>query len=76
MVRFLLYSNEFDVEGLIATGRVVRDERPILLPELIKERISAYGEIRDNLLLHESGYPTVQYLMDRVKTGCNIPMGQ
>jgi hypothetical protein len=73
MVRFLLYSNEFDIEGLIATGRVIRDDRPALLPELITERIEAYGEVRDQLLKHAKGYPSVQSLLDVVKTGYPIP---
>ena len=73
MVRFLLYSNEFDVEGLIATGRVIRDNRPALLPELIAERINAYGEVRDQLLHHADGYPTVPFLLDKIKTGYPVP---
>lgn len=73
MVRFLLYSNEFDIEGLIATGRVIRDDRPALLPELITERIQAYGKVRDQLLKHAEGYPDVESLLDLVKTGYSIP---
>ena len=73
MVRFLLYSNEFDIEGLIATGRVIRDDRPALLPELITERIEAYGKVRDRLVQHASGYPTVPFLLEKIKTGYPIP---
>jgi cellulose-binding protein len=69
MVRFLTYCNEFDVEGLIATDRCPRDERPQVLPGKIIERVKAYGQIRDNLLLHAQGYPTVEYLLARVKAG-------
>src|SRR4051812_45857800 len=68
MVRFLLYSNEFDVEGLVATtskhlkGRVI--------PRMIAERVDAYGEVRDNLARHAEGYPTGAYLRERIKSGC------
>ncbi len=68
MVRFLLYTNEFDVEGLVATtskhlkGRVI--------PRMIAERVDAYGEVRDNLARHAEGYPTGAYLRERIKSGC------
>lgn len=73
MVRFLTYCNEFDVEGLIATDRSQRRPGPQVLPEKIIERVKAYGQIRDNLLLHAQGYPTEKYLLDRVKSGHWVP---
>lgn len=67
MVRFLVYSNEFDVEGLIATTSVwLRDK---VRPENIRERIEAYGKVRDNLLKHASGYPTMEHLLSVTKVG-------
>ncbi len=67
MVRFLVYSNEFDVEGLIATTSVwLRDK---VRPENIRERIEAYGKVRGNLLKHAPGYPTKQNLLSVVKSG-------
>lgn len=67
MVRFLVYSNEFDVEGLIATTSVwLRDK---IRPENIRERIEAFGKVRNNLLKHASGYPTVEHLLNVTKTG-------
>jgi len=67
MVRFLVYSNEFDVEGLIATTSVwLRDK---VRPENIRERIEAYGKVRDNLLKHAPGYPTKQHLLSVTKAG-------
>jgi hypothetical protein len=67
MVRFLVYSNEFDVEGLIATTSVwLRDK---VRPENIRERIGAYGEVRSNLLKHALGYPTTEHLLSVTKTG-------
>jgi hypothetical protein len=67
MVRFLLYSNHFDVEALIATTSrhlptETREER-------IKGIVQAYGKVRDNLNLHESGFPSMTYLQSRIKVG-------
>jgi hypothetical protein len=67
MVRFLAYSNEFDVEGLIATTSVwLRDK---VRPENIRERIEAFGQVRNNLLKHISGYPTKEHLLNVTKSG-------
>lgn len=67
MVRFLVYSNEYDVEGLIATTSVwLRDK---VRPENIHERIEAYGKVRTNLLKHAPGYPTAEHLLSVTKAG-------
>jgi hypothetical protein len=61
MVRFLVYSNEYDVEGLIATTSVWLRDR--VRPEKIIERIEAFGQVRENLLKHASGFPTPGQLL-------------
>jgi hypothetical protein len=67
MVRFLVYSNQYDVEGLIATTSVwLRDK---VRPDKIRERIEAYGKVRQNLLKHAPGYPTVEHLLSVTKAG-------
>ena len=67
MVRFLVYSNEYDVEGLIATTSVwLRDKTR---PEKIRERIEAYGKVRKNFLKHAPGYPTAEHLLSVTKAG-------
>jgi hypothetical protein len=67
MVRFLVYCNEYDVEGLIATTSVwLRDK---VRPDKIRERIEAYGRVRANLLKHASGYPTKEHLLSVTKAG-------
>ena len=55
MVRLMLYSNQIDIEGL-ANNRSGQRAR-------IESIVEAYGEVRDNLLVHEPGYPTVEALM-------------
>jgi hypothetical protein len=67
MVRFLVYSNEYDVEGLIATTSVwLRDK---VRPGNIRERIEAYGKVRGNLLKHAPGYPIAEHLLSVTKAG-------
>lgn len=67
MVRFLVYSNEYDVEGLIATTSVwLRDK---VRPDKIRERVEAFGHVRANLLKHTAGYPTVEHLLSVIKVG-------
>jgi hypothetical protein len=67
MVRFLLYTNEFDVEGLVATTSCW--QRAKVQPQLIRERVEAYGKVRGNLLVHASGYPEADQLLARLKSG-------
>jgi hypothetical protein len=69
MVRLLLYANEFDIEGLVAAAHPYKDGPPVVRPDLIEERVRAYGEVRPNLLRHKQGYPSMQYLLDRIKRG-------
>lgn len=67
LVRFLLYSNMFDVEGLIATTSCwQRDE---IADWRIYEILDAYGKVRDNLEQHEQGYPDTGYLRSVTKRG-------
>ena len=66
MVRFLLYSNQWDVEGLVATTSIHQKNR--IAPDKIKQLINAYGKVRTNLLLHEKGYPETEYLLSITKS--------
>ncbi|HQU86811.1 MAG TPA: DUF1593 domain-containing protein, partial [Pyrinomonadaceae bacterium] len=67
MVRFLTYANQFDIEGLIATTSVHQKNKTAAWR--IKEIVEAYGKIRDNLELHEKGFPTAEYLLSVLKEG-------
>lgn len=69
LVRLLTYANQFDIEGLIATPAGGGGE---VSPEHIRRIISAYGKVRDNLELHEPGYPTAQFLMNRISWGKSL----
>ncbi|QHT72219.1 DUF1593 domain-containing protein [Rhodocytophaga rosea] len=70
LVRFLLYSNQFDVEGLIATTSIHQKTR--VAPESILEILDAYKEVRRNLLKHEKGYPAHPELASKVKKGLPV----
>jgi hypothetical protein len=67
MIRFLLYANEFDVEGLVATTSIWQPN--MVQPQLIRERVEAYGQVRNNLLVHAPGYPEATDLLARIKSG-------
>jgi hypothetical protein len=67
LVRFLTYSNQWDIEGLIATTSI--HQRHEIATWRIKEIVEAYGKVRDNLEKHEKGYPTKDYLMSIIREG-------
>ena len=65
-VRLLTYSNEFDIEGFIAsTSKHMRDR---VHPEYMDKRIEAYGEVLDMLKVHTDGYPSPEYLKSVVRS--------
>jgi len=67
LVRLLVYSNEYDLEGLIATTSTWLRTNP--RPDLIRRDIQAYGQVRDNLLKHAAGFPSAEQLLASTKTG-------
>jgi len=67
MVRLLLYSNEIDIKGLIATTSVW--QKTAVHPELIKNIIQAYGKVQSNLIKHEPGFPDTETLLAKLKHG-------
>lgn len=67
LVRFLLHSNEFDVEGFVASSNMRHGQT--VRPELIREAIDAYAKVWPNLKRHAKGYPDPALLRERVKAG-------
>ena len=67
LVRLLLYSNELDIEALIASTSVWQSSASH--PETMHALIEAYGQVRTNLLLHAKGWPTAEDLDSRVFAG-------
>jgi hypothetical protein len=66
-IRLLLYSNQIDIKGLIATTSVWK--RTSVAPGSIRKLIEAYRKIQPNLLKHEAGFPTAEALLAKVKQG-------
>lgn len=60
LVRFLVYSNEFDVEGLVATTSTWL--RKGTREDLIRRQIAAYAQVRPNLSKHAAGFPHAEEL--------------
>lgn len=67
LVRFLVYANMFDVEGLVATTSCWQRDK--IADWRIHEIVDAYGKVRDNLEKHEPGYPEYAHLKSVVKKG-------
>jgi hypothetical protein len=67
MVRFLVYANEYDIEGLVATTSTwLRNTTRV---DLIQRQIDAYRQIRPNLLKHAPGFPSADSLHALTATG-------
>ena len=77
LIRLMLYANEFDIEGLIATASGTPGElnEAITRPDLIREIVEAYGKVHGNLKRHAQGYPEATALRQRIKSG-NRQRGQ
>ena len=73
LVRFLLYANEWDIEGIIANRPKARDGEN-LNPErtglaIVRRLIKAYGQCYTNLAQHDPRYPTPEFLLKRAVAG-------
>src|SRR3989441_3032309 len=75
LVRFLLYANEWDIEGIIANRPKAREgenrnpERTGL--GIVRRLLNAYGECYPNLARNDPRYPTREYLWQRTVAGYN-----
>jgi len=67
MVRFLVYSNQFDVEGLIATTSTWMKNK--VRPDVIQTLIGAYELVLPRLLQHLPGFPSGESLRGVVVAG-------
>jgi hypothetical protein len=67
MVRFLVYANQFDVEGLVATTSTWMKNR--VRPDVLHTLVDAYDEVRASLLRHEPGFPSADALRAVIAAG-------
>lgn len=70
MVRLMLYSNDIDIEGLVATTSIHQSD--MAQPNLIRTVVNAYAKVQPNLLLHDKAYPSAEHLMSLVKAGSSL----
>jgi hypothetical protein len=66
-VRLLLYSNELDLEAMIASTSTW--QKNATHPETMHKIIAVYGEVRPHLLLNAKGWPDAATLDSRVFSG-------
>jgi len=64
LVRFLLDSNQFDVEGLVATTSTWMKDR--IRPDVIHSVLDAYEKVHPRLSQHAPGFPTAAALREVV----------
>lgn len=71
LVRLLIYSNDFEIEALIASsaGTLGELKEPTTRADLIKHTIEAYGVVRPNLLKHAKNWPEAEQLLEVVRPG-------
>jgi hypothetical protein len=74
MVRFLLTSNEFDVEGIVNSSSQFHWEggkgfNAFQSVDWVEDQIERYAKVYNNLLLHDSDYPSPEYLLSKWKVG-------
>lgn len=70
LVRFLVYANEYDIEGLVATTSTHLREKA--RKDKIIELVNNYGKVKPNLDKHAAGYPTAEYLLS--VTAAHLPL--
>src|SRR5688500_18016066 len=67
LVRFLVYANEFEVEGLVATTSTWLKDKT--REDLIRRQLQAYAQVRPNLLKHAPNFPEAEKLLAVTCTG-------
>ncbi len=75
LTRFLLYADQYDIEGLLSTSIRIFPKHPHRPPDgepqphYIVEWVKAYGQVRDNLMQHSQGWPETEALLGMIKKG-------
>ncbi|MBI3866135.1 MAG: DUF1593 domain-containing protein, partial [Planctomycetia bacterium] len=73
MVRFLLYVNEWDVEGIIATRPVARDGENLNTERtglgILRRMLNAYEECYPYLRQHDEKFPPPDFLREKTVAG-------
>ena len=67
LVRLLVYADQFDIEGLVATTSNWLKQNP--REDLIHRDLDAYAQVRTNLARHSPGFPSVADLRAVTRSG-------
>lgn len=67
LVRLLVYADQFDLEGLVATTSNWLQQNP--RADLIHRDLAAYAEVQPNLARHAPGFPSAEQLRAVTCTG-------
>lgn len=70
LVRLLLYANEIDIKGIVATTSCWQTDA--IHPESIERIIEGYEKVQPNLLKHDANFPEANYLRSLVKNGLPV----
>ena len=70
MVRFLLYANEWDIEGIVTSSSQYHWQGHRWAgDDWIEPYLEAYAQVYPNLVKHDPAYPTPEYLRERTALG-------
>ncbi len=70
LIRLMVHCNEFDIEGLIASAPTLDELKTTgTKPQLIREIVDVYGQVRENLAQHMEGFPEAARLREVIKSG-------
>ena len=81
MIRFLLTSNEFDIEGIVNSSSQFHWEggkgwNAFHPSNWVKQHIDLYAKVYPNLKLHDPNYPSPEYLLSKWKVGNISAVGE
>lgn len=70
MVRFLLYSNEWKIEGIVTSSSQYHSHGHNWAgDDWVQPYLNAYAKVYSNLTKHDKNYPSPAYLQSRTKLG-------
>lgn len=73
LVRYLLYANEFELEGIVSTSSMFhytdQGEGKFKGKDSNQTILDAYAEVYENLSQHADGYPTPEFLTEHTFEG-------
>lgn len=67
LVRLLVYADQFDLEGIVATTSNWLKTNP--REDLIRRDLAAYSQVQPNLVKHAPGFPSAEDLLVVTRTG-------